>query len=421
MNKVYFIMEANKASDFFKRVEKLNRKLSKSGLNKVEYTLSEPYWKEFIINPYERHYEDADETTQCKVYNIRVINVEVIFNELFIKGYEMVAKIDHKERIIDHCGNKEDNLNLSSYLDNPRCDHCQTKAIRNKTYILRKDNKFYQVGSSCLKEYLDIAKVDNIEQYFNIYAYFKSFKVEADTLKDFVISEVSLDKAINFAYCFIKRFGYDKIQIKTSFWTYIQNPKNLDNKGFEDVKYFVENTLKPQPEFISEIKSYVQGLEVYNDFISNIKNIFDNGYITDKSSGYLFGFIANYLRKKAENEDKSKSDWIGKIGDKITVKAIYKGCNVYTSYYGRTATYNNIYKFVSGSNSISWFTTKNVDFKEGQEYLIESTIKDHKEYKGEKITYIKNVKIIDNQNIEKQDVDKVAQALNKLDEYIKTI
>lgn len=119
---------------------------------------------------------------------------------------------------------------------------------------------------------------------------------------------------------------------------------------------------------------------------------------------------AKEAERKAEEErireEKAKSNFIGSIGEKIELKAIYVGTAFYerTSYAGFGTERVNIHMFKDFfGNKIIWKTTAslgrwgdNDEWKpcyEGHSYLLKGTVKEHTEYKEEKQTILKRCKV----------------------------
>lgn len=81
----------------------------------------------------------------------------------------------------------------------------------------------------------------------------------------------------------------------------------------------------------------------------------------------------------------SHSEWIGVEKEKISdLRAEVTAIQSYTNRYG----YGRIFTFLSGENIIKWFTSSNPNIDINDIVLINATIKEHSEYRGEKQTII---------------------------------
>ena len=105
--------------------------------------------------------------------------------------------------------------------------------------------------------------------------------------------------------------------------------------------------------------------------------------------------IIEFIKEqKALHAPKSTSEYVGEIGDKIEAKLTFKSEHSFETHYTYYGELNFIYKFADqDGNIIVWKTTKCLDLKEGEEYIVKGKIKDHNEYKGEKQTILTRCKI----------------------------
>lgn len=104
-------------------------------------------------------------------------------------------------------------------------------------------------------------------------------------------------------------------------------------------------------------------------------------------------------REAEEKERKAISQYVGEIGERISVKATYLGsasfereCYVH-SYYRDNTEIAYVHKFVSNGNQMVWITATPVNVESGSEITLVGTVKEHKEYKDEKQTTLSRVRI----------------------------
>ena len=131
------------------------------------------------------------------------------------------------------------------------------------------------------------------------------------------------------------------------------------------------------------------------DFQCNIKNLLQSGYTRISNLGYIAYAPVDYLRMKEKqeqeqlrNEAKGNSEYIGEIGEKITVDL--KEAKIITSWetvYGITF----LWKFITtDGNTLVWKASR---YQECEPKRITGTVKDHKEYDGEKQTVLTRCKL----------------------------
>lgn len=96
---------------------------------------------------------------------------------------------------------------------------------------------------------------------------------------------------------------------------------------------------------------------------------------------------------KDAHAPKTDSEYVGEVGKKVELNAEYVKCYMFETHYTYSGELNFIYKFVTNGNTLTWKTGKNLDLEEGATYSIKGTIKEHKEYKGDKQTVLTRCKI----------------------------
>ena len=98
--------------------------------------------------------------------------------------------------------------------------------------------------------------------------------------------------------------------------------------------------------------------------------------------------------KQAEYAPKSASEYIGNVGDTLTVTAKLESIHQFEThftYYGET---NYIYKFKDESgNTIVWKTSCFQKTEVGETYEVKGKVKEHSEYNGDKQTVLTRCKI----------------------------
>lgn len=105
---------------------------------------------------------------------------------------------------------------------------------------------------------------------------------------------------------------------------------------------------------------------------------------------------AERLEQERIEAQKLKSRYVGEIGERITLEAVYE----FTAWferksfagYGTETVY--IINFRAGDDKLIWMTTKGApQLNEGDKIRLVGTVKEHKEYKGEKQTSLTRCRI----------------------------
>lgn len=120
-----------------------------------------------------------------------------------------------------------------------------------------------------------------------------------------------------------------------------------------------------------------------------VKDMF-NGYDFDRN------FVSNFdieAIKKAEYKKQNNikaSEYVGEIKDKIDIEATLKFWVNWDSEYGT----QTLYSFLDDNNNIFvWKTSNWLDLEKETKVNLKGTIKDHKEYRGDKQTVLTRCKI----------------------------
>lgn len=135
----------------------------------------------------------------------------------------------------------------------------------------------------------------------------------------------------------------------------------------------------------------------------------DNGYdcfevsiedIAEKDIQYTWQTFDDYFIKKFIKEQKAlhapktASEYVGNIGDKVEMCLTFKDEFSFETHFTYSGELNFIYKFADeNGNTFTWKTSKWLELDKDAEYTVKGTIKDHKEYKGDKQTVLTRCKV----------------------------
>lgn len=361
---------------FENKLKSFQRKFAKYGDGNLTYTVSDPYIYEF----------DSEVDGSVESFNgHEVIDISVE-GEYKIKDYEFVASLEF---------DNESGRNIVSggaipeqFLTRCACDHCKTNRSRVRTIILRKDNEYIQVGNSCVKDYLGV----NIERYASYLSFWRDIEELAEDNKvmitsarpAYLVEDVLLETAWRVARCgYVSKeraweMGVDATS--SAVWNALHSNIHHD--------YTTEHH-----QAAKAVTTFVNNQEEDFGYISNLKSLINNKYVTNKNFGLLvssFGYYAAELRK-LEREKAEKvtvnSKWIKSVGDKI--KFVAQPTQIYSmeTQWG----YSYMYRFVLDGNELIWKTGTWLDTD--IEYEVSGTIKAHNEYRGKKQTELTRCRV----------------------------
>lgn len=320
-----------------------------------------------------------------------------------IEGWAFISKINHN---MDPTG--ESNLVYdmpgTTFPEEYRkakadCEHCGYTRKRRDTYILLNDEGDHmQVGRTCIQDFIGVDPekvVAQAERYVSATDTLGEATGEGWGMNDH--RTIDLYKYLAYVSKNIREFGwisgkdaFENGKVSTAvtalddmFW---QPPLEVKTKPTDEDKALAVET-------IDHVKALVPG---DNSYLHNIITIAAEGYLDGKATGLAASMIAvynrhlEYLAKQAAAPDLSKSQYVGKERERITVSVTVIGKRWFDGHFGSTALVRMV---DSNSNLIITFTTgKFADTVEiGDNVAIKGTVKKHEEYKGVKQTALNRV------------------------------
>ena len=378
-----YIIPAIVKEELQKKLEKLAKKANAYG-NSLTWSFGD----EFVAtrNVYKT---DSETKTQVWVGEQKVFAVEVTIDSDIIKkdGYTVVAQIEavgYEQNIVKMFD--ESQPELAWYTMPLFCEHCGTRRVKRFSFIVRDESgRCKQVGKTCLKDYCGIdPKIIAMSQQ----------------LTDEIIEEYGID---DYDFTGSSEFGYDVQRTIAEAYDIIKEfgyVKSDENHSTKSRLMYGIGKAEPSAEataFAQKMQDELSKIDYseLTDFLRNVKSLINAKYCRMNAFGYLaYAPVAfEKLMKQKEqklNQDQAKglSDYIGNVGEKIT--ADIKESRLITSWetlYGWT----HLYKFVTIDNNVLvWYASRAF---EGEPKKITGTIKDHKDYDGEKQTVLTRCKL----------------------------
>lgn len=319
-----------------------------------------------------------------------VFGIEITIESDIIRkdGYTIVAAIDHDDNgnIVKKIDDSYE-IPVSWYKMTPYCQHCNTRHVKKHTYMIQDPaGNVIQVGRSCLKDYCGIDPVlivayqnitDLIENDYDIDGY--DFSGSGDYAYD-VCDVIAMANDI------IGKYGYVKSDESNSTKSRLLDKVNRMDPTEESKK------------LAAAMKEYFSGKDYADltDYQRNVKSLLAAGYTRLNAFGYLAYAPVEYKkmiekdqRKQMQKDAAANSDYMGKVGDRISVDV--KDVKLITSWetvYGFTY----LYKFLTNDgNVLTWFASRSINTVTAKK--ITGTVKEHKDYNGEKQTILTRCKV----------------------------
>lgn len=368
------------------KVDSMNKKAAKAGVSPITWTLLQTVMvKKSKTNVW-------GEVKSYEVFDNH--QVEIVAEEIVLPGgYRLVGVIDHVENLVRSVPGET--MLLSPFVDRgPVCDHCHTSRDRNETFILQDVNGTNrQVGRQCLGLFLGITP----ETALNMVG-----MVSEAMVFDEEWTGSPRAKGVDLSFF----LAHTACMIRTAGWRSRSSAGNgqvatadmaLSNMLDQELRTKSKRTGQPlwvdpsvvDGETATAVAAWMAGLAErsnLSDYMTNLAQIGQNGFATDKSAGYAASGINAFLKEKEEAikvaaRREQSGVHVGVVGGKLVNWEVEKVSSAgFDTEYG----YTFFHRFVDKSgNVLVWRTTTELD---NGKYLLSGTVKAHDEFKGEKQT-----------------------------------
>ena len=381
------------SSDFKEVEKKINsaiRMLNKYGFSADFKVLG----KEVKTVPFRK--EEGSIVTTLGTIPVEVVNYEFSMPNFKVGNYIPVAIIEHDVVSNDdfttnmvHLINGFENAPKKWWTIPGRCDDCNDKYNRKKTVMLydEENDTYRQVGTGCLSKYVGINCFNVIKNFMSVTEILEEELCVYGSSLPRENKYVNTERFLGLVIDEINLHGYIKGGI-TSHRAF--TAINTDNK------FPSQEASEKAEEIINFFKNVDTEDRAFTDFYMNIRSAVLSEYIGDSSLiGYAplaYEKYKNILMNRIKDEIRAaSSEYVGNIGDKITIRVEVIKCIGFDSNYGYS--YINVFEEKDTRNIFVWTTTTKA-LTIGQEYHIMGTIKAHKEYNGQKQTVLTRVKEI---------------------------
>lgn len=375
-----------------KKIKKLNRKAIKLGCGEVE-----------IINHGSKIVKTSKDGIDLPVHH-RYFEIEIKGEAPTLDGWRFIGTLDFTDDIalVKSAPGQTIPEEYRVLKDARNCDHCHNNRRRNKSMIIQhtETGKYKQVGSTCLKDFFGYNDPKKIAQYLENYHRVITDICDERTYDNVCFSPLfDLVQLLAITAVIVKNHGYvsgvkameDDTQMSTSarLSDYFYNKSKQVREWALEIKNQITNE---HYDLADSIIEWIKKEDNNSDYFYNLKNIANasDGMVSGRMFGYVASMGAAYHRAtEAKKVYEAKSnEHVGIIKKREVFKIALTNITVKEGYYGTTW----IHRFEDNEgNSLVWFSSKDVDFRVGNEYTVKATVKKHDEYKGRKQTLINRV------------------------------
>lgn len=384
------------------RIETLEKKLAHISKKCAKYG------NEFSYTKGESFFETIKEAQPGHDITIKFIPVNVS-GTAHIANWEFIATLEHH-----YNGNiiKRYNTEIEipgRFKTSPNvCEHCHVKRDRLNLYVIHntETGEWKQVGKSCLKSYTNGLSAEYVAAWMSAIDILTD--AEGQLLGD-VGDELSdgrchpyyeIESILSAAWAITEKYGYCKVDEEPSTKSLV---RSLIVNGIEDTEKLYRVKLPSEHDIFSgdaslivkDVVNYYTSLDDSSEFIHNVQVILSERYCEPKNFGLLvylpYGYkkaMEKVAREQMEREDNADCEYFGEVGKRY--KNVVVTLSTLTSYetdYGVTM----IYKMVDAENHV--FTWKTSNYFIPGNYTVAMSVKDHKEYRGQKQTEVTRCKL----------------------------
>lgn len=395
--RVSLFIPAGRVEAFLRRVDAIQKKAEKLGLDPWLVQVGEKCWTE-VANP---NHEMSLVPGYGRIH-IEACEISIAGHAPVLKGWRFLAKIEH-----DAAGNLVKSMAggdmqpAAWHACAAHCDHCRISRARKSTFMLSHTatGEVKQVGSTCMADFLGEHQRDPeqiaalfglMEELQQDFAYDPEEAAAKGERVEFGVSPVALMAA---ALKIVEEdAGYVSAE-KAETHNCLSTGNRLQ-LAFWGAKPVV---VTPAPAHVEQAQQVVEWLKAQKGaasvWLRNVAYLADRECITGKNAP-LFGsgFVAwsRELQKQLRTE-RNPSEWVGQVGEKIATGATLE----------RRGSYENAYGVVSvlsfrdeEGNALVWKTKSAPHgLALGSTYHIAGAVKAHGEYQGDKQTELVRVKV----------------------------
>lgn len=391
-------------------LEKLNRRARKLGLPELTVTEKSRTQREI------RREIAPDTWIETGVYET-LVTVEVTGETPKLEGWEFLGTLDHSagDTVVRNVPGAEI---PGKYWGADRvgvCDHCGANRHRKETFVVRNaSGETKQVGRQCVADFLG---GKSVEAAIAIASWVKGIGALLDAEDRYeyggnlwrepvlidAMNTLSTSVRVVNEHGFLSRSKASEFDITTAdrvmlvLWPPFS--PGMSEKERAEIRAEIELCTPTETDKAkaAAIRDWVLGLDsAGNSYLNNLQVILKRELVQPKEVGILASAVSFYYRE-IENPKwtpKGKapaSEHIGTVGDRIDLEVECMGIGSFTGTYGETV----IYRLRSDNNKVTWFSSGESDIEIGGTYKVKATIKRHDEYRGEKVTMVNRVKVLE--------------------------
>lgn len=319
-------------------------------------------------------------------------------------GYRFIAALEHLQSGNVVKALPTNTLDLSTYRQaKAYCVHCNTVRHRLTTYLVAKPDsiELVQVGSDCLKDFLGHRSPHAVAQICELINLLESsnddsFEGEGGGYRekwaiytpDYIAQIVALVEAKGYV---TRKMAQDSLGSHEA--TASEALRHLyPTKEFKDSPRRIQASEAHHAQ-AQVILEWIKAYDVHSDFTHNMKLLCSqdiNAYDNLGTLAYIVPMYNKALQIERERAAKPVSNFIGAVGDKLTLSIKVVDRRAIDSHYGISYLFTML---DSEGNRVKWFASNDL-LEVDKAYTIKGTVKALETYKGLNSTLLTRCKIV---------------------------
>jgi hypothetical protein len=369
-----------------KILTKLAKKAKKFGNDDISWTVGEPVMRTHHSN------------ITGKPIRVSFTPITIEGSAPQVEGWKFLGKIEFLTTGGVLLSSVTDTEIPAQYRNNPTtfCAHCNTARQRKDVFILENNGMTIQVGRTCLKDFLGTDHPAAALGYFTFLKELKDVEEEFMGLKG-GMQYITLQNVLSLTSFSVKMSGYKSSRAemgstKDEVLNFMHNDKlwNEVQASYDEHQEFCDAEAQA-------VIDWVRTVEGGTNYMENLKALFvDDVVYSYNHFGLICSAVSAYQKamlKEVQAQDPTvePSDFVGSLGERLKkIKVVLTDKKpVGETFYGELF----LIKFLhEGKNEMVWFTGTPKSWNIGEELEVSGTVKDQKEYRGVKQTYLNRVR-----------------------------
>lgn len=391
-----------------KMLGKFAKKATRYGVP-FDYSFGESYEQERKEQTTDMWYPNG-----VRTYTVSVVDVTITGEKPVVGDYEFLASVE----FAGDAGNFVDmvpgvELPEEYRTTDDRCEHCHAARRRKNVFVVRNRNsgKLLQVGRTCLRDFLGTDDPKWIVQRFKFFREFKGW-AEEESFGGFGggrhLWATELRKVLGISLASIRIWGwvskgqarFDESLTPTVNRYHLYCAKTDEHN--REAQQKLKDEIRPTDyDTAEQIIAWVRGNEENSDYMWNLKLAMRDDVLTDpKRLGLSVSAVSAWhrhvdreLKRAKQKELNVDSKHVGEVGERL--RGVKVRLEMRRGLGDNGWGWSEMLKLRDeNGNLFTWFTGSEPSVDIGEDFVIDATVKAHKDFNGVSETQITRAKVV---------------------------